>query len=144
MRLIDLNVFVYAIDESSTRHEAARDWTQDALSGPGTIGLAWNVLLGFLRLSTHAAVFKNPLTVIQAVDLVDSWLAQPCTTVVQPTARHASVLRELLVPLGTGGNLTSDAHLAALAIEHGAELCSTDADFSRFPGVRWTDPLRER
>jgi uncharacterized protein len=86
-------------------------------------------------------VFRSPLTPSQAQDLVDSWLAQPCATVVHPTGRHASVLRELLEPLGTAGNLTTDAHLAALAIEHGAELCSTDADFSRFAGLRWTNLL---
>ena len=76
-----------------------------------------------------------------ALDLVDGWLAQPCVTVVHPTSRHAPVLRQLLEPLGTAGNLTTDAHLAALAIEHGAELCSTDMDFSRFVGLRWTNPL---
>ncbi|CAN5324381.1 hypothetical protein BH20ACT8_BH20ACT8_10200 [soil metagenome] len=78
----------------------------------------------------------------EALDIVAGWLDQPAVTVVHPTQRHAAVLRELLTPLGTGGNLTSDAHLAALAIAHGAELCSTDADFSRFPGLIWVHPLR--
>ncbi len=73
--------------------------------------------------------------------MVDGWLAQPCTTIVHPTERHAALLRELLAPLGTAGNLTTDAHLVALSVEHGAELCSSDRDFSRFPMVRWSDPL---
>lgn len=141
MKLIDLNLLLYAVDETAPRHEPAREWIEETLSGPGTVALAWSVLLGFMRLTTRAAVFRRPLTPEQALDLVDGWLGQECTTVVHPTERHAAVLRELLEPLGTAGNLTSDAHLAALAIEHGAELCSTDADFSRFPGVRWTNPL---
>jgi toxin-antitoxin system PIN domain toxin len=112
------------------------------MSGAETVALAWTVLVGFVRLSTRAAVFEEPLAVGEALDLVDSWLNQPSTTVVHPTDRHAVILRTLLEPLGTAGNLTTDAHLAALSIEHGAELCSTDADFSRFPGVRWRDPFR--
>jgi hypothetical protein len=142
MRLLDLNILIYAIDESSPRHEAARGWLDDTLSGSGTVAFAWHVLVGFVRLSTRAAVFDRPLNVDEALDVVDGWLAQPCVTVVHPTDRHTVVLRELLTPLGTAGNLTSDAHLAALSVEHGAELCSTDVDFSRFSGVRWIDPLQ--
>lgn len=142
MRLVDLNLLIYAIDQSSPLHEEARPWVEAALSGPGTIALAWSVVIGFLRLSTRASVFADPLTVAEALDVIDGWLEQPAVTLVHPTDRHATVLRELLSPLGTAGNLTGDAHLAALAIEHGAELCSTDADFSRFPGVRWVNPLR--
>ena len=104
--------------------------------------MAWNVLIGFLRLSTRPVVFADPLTVEEALEVIEGWLVQPCVTVVHPTDRHVAVLREILTPLGTAGNLASDAHLAALAIEHGAELCSTDADFARFTGVRWIDPLR--
>jgi uncharacterized protein len=143
MRLLDLNILIYAIDESSSRHGAAKDWLEDTLSGPDTVAFAWHVLLGFVRLSTRAAVFERPLTAGESFDVVDGWLEQPCVTVVHPTDRHAGVLRGLLTPLGTAGNLTSDAHLAALSIEHGAELCSTDVDFSRFAGVRWTDPLQK-
>jgi len=142
VKLPDANVLLYAIDERSPRHAAARDWLNDALSGTETVGFAWIVLLAVVRLATRAVVFENPLEVGQALDLVDGWLAQPPATVVHPTDRHASVLRELLVPLGSAGNLTTDAHLAALAVEHGADLCSSDADFSRFSGVRWVDPLR--
>jgi uncharacterized protein len=141
MRLLDLNILIYAVDESSPRHEPARNWLDETLSGSSTVAFAWQVLIGFLRLSTRSAVFARPLTVDESFDVVDGWLAQPCVTVVHPTDRHSTVLRGLLTSLGSAGNLTSDAHLAALAIEHGAELCSTDVDFSRFSGVRWIDPL---
>jgi toxin-antitoxin system PIN domain toxin len=106
------------------------------------VGLAWVVLLAFVRLSTKPAVFERPLGLGDALDIVDGWLAQPCVTVVQPGRRHSALVRELLEPLGTAGNLVTDAHLAALAIENGAELYSCDADFSRFVGLHWVDPLR--
>lgn len=141
MKLPDVNVLLYAVDETSPRHDPAARWVEDALSGTETIAFAWSVLLAFLRLSTQPLVFERPLAVEQALDLIDSWIAQPCATIVEPTNRHTSLLRELLAPLGTAGNLTTDAHLAVLAIEHGAELCSSDPDFTRFPGLRWTDPL---
>jgi toxin-antitoxin system PIN domain toxin len=143
VKLLDVNLLLYAVDEASPRYEAAHAWVQETLSGAETVALSWTTLVGFVRLSTRANLFEHPLEVEEALDLVDGWLAQPCTTVVNPTERHAAVLRELLAPLGTAGNLTTDAHLAALAIEHGAQLCSCDADFSRFPGLRWTDPLRD-
>jgi hypothetical protein len=141
VKLPDVNLLLYAVDEGSVRHENARVWVEERLSGTETFALAWVVLLAFIRLTTSSRVFRSPLTLSGAFDLVDSWLAQPCATVVHPTSRHAPVLRQLLEPLGTAGNLTTDAHLAALAIEHGAQLCSTDLDFSRFAGLRWTNPL---
>lgn len=100
------------------------------------------MLLAFVRLTTRRQVVAEPFSVEEALDVVDGWLGRPNVVVVHPTDRHHMVLRELLTPLGAGGNLTSDGHLAALAIEHGAELCSSDADFSRFTGLRWVDPLR--
>lgn len=142
MKILDVNLLVYAIDTSSPRHELARPWLERTLSGRETVGLTWTVLLAFVRLSTRSAVFLSPLTADEALDIVDEWLALPPVVVVQPGRRHAAVLRELLAGVGTAGNLVPDAHLAALAIEHGAELCSSDADFSRFSGVRWVDPLR--
>jgi toxin-antitoxin system PIN domain toxin len=105
------------------------------------VALAWPTLLGFVRISTNPKIFEQAMTPEEALDLMASWLELPPVTVVHPTNRHAAVLREMLTPLGTAGNLTSDAHLAALAIEHGATLCSCDNDFSRFPGLRWEDPL---
>lgn len=92
--------------------------------------------------ATNAHVFTSPLTAEEALDRVEAWLAQPCAAVLQPTKRHAAVLRDLLAPLGTAGNLTSDAHLAALAVEHGAQVCSSDGDLARFPGVELVNPLR--
>ena len=141
MKLPDVNLLLYAVDASAPRHRAARRWLEEQLSGTETFAFAWAVLLAFVRLSTNPRVFEVPLEPQEAFDLVEGWLAQPCATIVHPTGRHAALLRELLGPLGTAGNLTVDAHLAALAIEHGAELCSSDRDFSRFPGLRWTDPL---
>ena len=141
MRLPDANLLLYAYDASSADHARARHWLEEQLSGVETFAFAWVVLLAFVRLVTSPRVFESPLRVNEALDAVDAWLAAPCATVVHPGPRHAVVLRQLLEPLGTGGNLTSDAHLAALALEHDAELCSADADFSRFPGIRWSNPL---
>lgn len=141
MKLVDANLLLYAVDASSPHHARARPWLEEQLSGAETIGLAWLVLLAFMRLTTNARVFSAPLTVDGALDLVDSWLEQPSATVVHPTDRHSRILRELLEPLGAAGNLTNDAHLAALSVEHGAELCSADSDFARFERVRWVNPL---
>jgi toxin-antitoxin system PIN domain toxin len=141
VKLPDANVLLYAVDESAHHHATARAWLEAALSGSETVAFSWSVLLAFVRLGTRPIVFEHPLTADEALDIVEGWLDQPAATVVNPTLRHIAVLRELLQPLGTAGNLTSDAHLAALAIEHGAELCSYDADFSRFAGLRWSNPL---
>jgi uncharacterized protein len=141
VKLPDVNLLLYAADETSVRHKPARQWLEATMSGTETVAFAWLVLLGFVRLSTNPTIFERPLEVEEALDLVDGWLAQPCVTSVHPTDRHVAVLRDLLRPLGAAGNLTSDAHLAALAIEHGATLYSCDNDFSRFSGLRWADPL---
>ncbi|MBA3809707.1 MAG: type II toxin-antitoxin system VapC family toxin [Solirubrobacterales bacterium] len=142
MKLPDVNLFLYAYDSRSPRHESAKAWVEQTLSGTETVGMSWSVLLAFLRLSTREVVLEDPLEVKDAIDLMESWLEQPCVTVINPTKRHLAVLRDLLEPLGTAGNLTTDAHLAALAIEHGATLYSSDRDFARFAGLRWVDPLR--
>jgi toxin-antitoxin system PIN domain toxin len=141
MILIDVNVLIYAVNSDAPLHRKAKDWLEATLSGPDTVGLSWTVLLAFLRLTTRAGVFQRPLSVKTAFDLVDAWLSQPSVVTVDPTSQHLRVVRDLLAPLGTGGNLTSDAHLAALAIEQGAELCSSDSDFDRFPRLRWRNPL---
>ena len=111
------------------------------LEGVEPVGFAWIVLVAFGRLSTRRQAFGNPLTPGEAFDIVEDWLARPNAVVLTPTARHVAVLRAFLEPLGTAGNLTNDAHLAALAIEYSAQLCSADSDFSRFPGLRWSNPL---
>lgn len=141
MRIPDLNLLIYATDETSSEHIAALRWWNAALSGSETVGLAWTVLLGFVRLTTNPRVVRTPLAPDTALDYVDRWLAHPATTVVDPTLRHARILRDLLGRSGTAGNLVADAHLAALAIEHGAQLCSADRDFGRFAGLDWVDPL---
>jgi uncharacterized protein len=141
VRLPDVNLLLYAVDEQSPRHAAARGWLEDRLSGTETVAFGWSTLNGFLRISTRAAVFQRPLSVAQAFDLVAGWLDRTSVIVVHPSDRHLQVMRELLEPLGTAANLVPDAHLAALAIEHGATLESCDHDFARFVGLRWADPL---
>lgn len=141
VKLLDLNLLVYAVDRDAPRHEAARRWLEQALSDDEPVGLAWVVVLGFLRLVTRAAVVRQPLDPAQAFDLVERWLDWPSVEVVRPGPQHWALLRSLLEPLGTAGNLTTDAHLAALALEHRATLCTADDDFRRFPGLRVLKPL---
>ena len=141
MIIVDVNLLIYAVNQDAPLHRKAKSWLEAAISGTETVGLPWTVLLAFLRLTTRAGIFQRPLSVETAFELVDSWLQQPIVAVVEPTARRLSTLRDLVLPLGTGGNLTSDAHLAALAIEHSAQLCSTDNDFARFGRLQWRNPL---
>src|SRR6185369_986311 len=141
MILIDANLLIYAINHDAPLNRKAKLWLESVLSGQESVGFSWTVLLAFLRLTTRPGLFRRPLPVDTAFELVASWLDQTSATIVHPGPRHLAVLRELLQPLGTGGNLTSDAHLAALAVEHGAELCSSDTDFGRFPGLNWSNPL---
>lgn len=144
MKVLDLNVLLYAVNRDSPRHEAARAWLESTLSGEETVALPWVVLLGFLRIATSAHVLPNPITIDQAVSVVDGWLAQAPVVALSPGDEHWAILSRLLSEAGSAGNLTTDAHLAALALEHGAELCSTDADFARFPQLRWVNPLARR
>ena len=142
MILVDANLLLYAEDASSPEHEKAKSWWDAQLSGISPICLCWPVLTAFVRIATNRRVFHRPLTVVQATERVQTWLDQPCTRLVHPTAGHWEVLRPLLEKGQAMGNLVSDAHLAALAIEHGCELCSTDSDFARFPLLKWRNPLR--
>lgn len=132
MKLPDSNVLLYAYTPEAAQHDQARAWLTTALSGTEPVGFAWAALLAFVRIGTLRSVFAEPLTPGEALDAVDAWLAQPCATIVHPTSRHPIVVRALLERAGVAGNLTSDAHLAALAIEHGATLATFDADFHRF------------
>lgn len=141
MKVPDANLLLYALDETSAHHPAARAWLDESLSGDEPVGFAWVVLLAFLRLSTRASVFASPLQPAEAFDVLDGWLRQPPAMILNPTDRHAAIVRGLIEPLGVAGNLINDAHLAALAIEHGAEVCSADTDFTRFRGLRWTNPV---
>jgi len=141
MIIPDINLLVYATDNVNLHRLAAERWIEKILSGPETVGFPWHSLTGFVRLSTNPRVFDVPLAVDTSLSIVDDWLAQPNVTVVHPTHRHAAVLRDLLSLIGVGGDLVPDAHLAALTIEHGATLHSSDSDFARFPALRWYNPL---
>lgn len=143
MRLVDANILLYAVDETSPFHGRLRPWLEDRLSEAEPVGFAWVALLAFIRISTRGNVMTRPLTPAEALGIVENWLAQPNVIVLHPTDRHAALLSGLLNESGAGGNLTTDAHLAALAIEYGADLCSLDGDFARFKGMRWINPLDE-
>jgi toxin-antitoxin system PIN domain toxin len=141
VKLVDLNLLLYAVNRDSANHARAKAWLEELLSGEETVALPWVVILGFLRISTNARVLPQPLSPEQAIAVVDSWLARPQVLPLDPADEHWRVLRGVLTETGTAGNLTTDAHLAALAIEHDAELCSSDGDFARFGQLRWTNPL---
>lgn len=141
MKLVDLNVLVYATDARTDRHEPASRWLHAAMAGTETIGLPVAVTVGFVRLTTNPRVMRSPLDTGAAIDIVQTWLGRTNVTVPHPTPRHYDVLRELLAATGRGGNLVNDAHLAALSIEHGAQLCTFDTDFARFPGLVTTTPV---
>ncbi|MXY25519.1 MAG: type II toxin-antitoxin system VapC family toxin [Acidobacteria bacterium] len=143
MTVVDLNVVLYAINTAAVRHAEARTWWESALNGDEPVGLTWSVVTGFLRLSTHPSVLPRPLTVEQACQRVNKWLGQPTVRLVRETDEHWRHLEQLLLETGTGGNLTSDAHLAALAVSHGATLVSFDHDFARFANLRWVNPGRQ-
>ena len=140
MKLVDANVLIYAVNDADARHEQSRAWLDTALVGTETVGFTWIAVLAFLRLTTRTGLFPNPLTVAEADDRVRSWLAAPAAVTVEPTARHFEVLAGLLAESGTGGNLVSDAHLAALAAEHDATIVTFDRDFARFDGVASQPP----
>jgi hypothetical protein len=137
----DLNLLVYAHNAADERHAAARVWWEGCLNGAEPVGLAWATMLGFVRLTTHRQVLVSPLPVATATGVVEGWLDQPIVRVLVPGRDHARQCFGYLKKLGVAGNLTTDAHLAALALEYQAELHSTDADFARFPGLRWRNPL---
>lgn len=135
MRIPDTNVLLFATDSTSERHRAARSWLEQALSGSERVGFPLGALLGFVRIATRSQVMADPLSAAQAFDQVEEWLEQPPAIVVEPGADHLAVCRDLLESAGTAGNLTSDAHLAAIAIERGATFATFDGDFHRFAGL---------
>ena len=141
MIIPDVNLLVYAHNRASAGHERARTWWEDLVDREQPIGLPWAVMLGFVRLITHPSVLVAPLAPLDALARVRGWLEQPSVRIVEPGPRHLDLLAELFRSTGVGGNLTTDTHLAALAMEHQAELHSNDADFARFPGLRWCNPI---
>lgn len=143
MILVDANVLLYAYDAGSVHHDSCRKWVETALSGPEPLRFAWVTLLAFLRLTTHPQVFERPLAMAEAAGQVAGWLDRPCAAILQPSGRHWPIFERLLEEGQVRGPLVMDAHLAALAIEHGAELCTLDRDFRRFDGLRLLDPTAE-
>ena len=141
MILVDANILLYAEDSLHPRHQQAREWWDGQLSRTATVCLCWTVLSAFIRIGTNPRVFEGPLSLKQALARVQSWLDQPCTRIVRPTERHWTVFQQMLTDGQAVANLVTDAHLAALAIEHGCELASTDVDFARFPKLKWRNPL---
>lgn len=142
MILPDVNVLIHAHNSDSSVHTKARLWWDACLAGTEGIGLAWATMLGFVRLTTNRKVLMRPLTTADVMDRLETWLALPHVHIAQPSDRHFARLRAELERLGTAGNLTTDAHLAILAVERGYVLYSTDADFARFSGLRWVNPCR--
>lgn len=148
MKTPDVNLLLYAINADSPQQPAAADWLQSAFAEPAGIGFAWVAVLGFIRLATKPGIFAHPLALEDALELVDDWLAHPHARILNPTDRHGALLARLLIGAGSGGNLATDAHLAAIAIEHGAVLGTFDADFELFAGLRCehlaADAIHER
>lgn len=139
--LVDANVLLYAVDDTSPFNRSAVTWLEDVLNGPRRVGIAWPTLTAFLRITTHPRALAQPLTPVSAWTHVEDWLACENLWVPGPTERHADVLRSLITTYDLRGNLIADADLAALAIEHGLAICSADTDFARFREVRWVNPV---
>jgi toxin-antitoxin system PIN domain toxin len=138
----DVNLLVYAYNKDAPHHRAARQWWEDTLSGTESIGLAWVTCLGYLRLTTNRRVLLHPWNAGEVIDHIRAWLARPHVQLLQPGPRHLDILAEFATAGALASELTTDAHLAALAIEYQGTVCSNDSDFTRFPGLRHQNPLR--
>ena len=143
MILVDANLLLHAYNPRSREHDTARSWLESTLAGPSPVGLAWLTVWAFLRITTHPRVFERPFAVADAHEIVGSWLVQPCISVLDPGERHFEILHDLAIRGQALGPLLMDAVIAAIAIEHGATLQTTDRDFARFPGLRWRNPLQQ-
>ncbi len=137
----DLNLLVYAYNRGASKHVPARRWWEGLVNGTERVGIPWAVTMGFVRLLTHRAVLERPATPEQALDFVEQWFRYPHVAPLNPGAEHLLHFRRSLAAAGVGANLVTDAHVASLAMEHQAEVHSNDADFGRFPGLRWRNPL---
>lgn len=140
--LVDANLLLYAVDKTSPFHHPARTWLEDSFNGERLVALPWASLTAFLRIATHPRAFRNPLSPEGAWSFVEAWIGHPLCWVPPPGPRHAEILGTLVRKHHLRGNLVSDAHLAALAVEHGLPVVSADADFARFDEIEWVDPLR--
>jgi toxin-antitoxin system PIN domain toxin len=141
MILIDANLLLYAYDPNSRHHMAAKSWLEATLSGSQLVRFSWMTLWAFLRITTNARVYERPLSIVEAEDALASWLAQPIVGILDPGERHWDILRRLTTGGQATGSLVMDAALAAVAIEHGATLYTTDRDFARFDELRWINPI---
>jgi toxin-antitoxin system PIN domain toxin len=139
--LVDANLLLYAEDSLSEHHEAARDWWDAQLSESSPVCLCWHVLIAFIRIGTNARLHQRPLTLKEGCERIQSWFAQPCVRLIQPTESHWEIFQNMLKEGKATGNLVSDAHLAALAVEHNCVLQSTDTDFARFPSLKLANPI---
>ena len=141
MILVDANLLIYAVNQDLPQHKLARAWWEQMLSGTARIGIPWVSIMAFLRICTNPRIFSSPLSPEAAIAYIDEWLGQPPVLVVAPGAGHWAILRNLLQQTGMAANLTTDAHIAALALEQGYSVYSADNDFRRFPGLRHINPL---
>ncbi|MFO1022719.1 MAG: type II toxin-antitoxin system VapC family toxin [Planctomycetales bacterium] len=144
MIIPDVNLLLNAYNRDFPDHSSAKTWWEEVTNDREPIGLAWVTILGFVRIMTNPRIMQRPMTAGDALEAVESWLNLPSTDLIEPGPRHAEILFRLIRVVGVAGNLTTDAHLAALAIEHQARIVSTDNDFARFPGLRWFNPLSGR
>ncbi|MGO9209531.1 MAG: type II toxin-antitoxin system VapC family toxin [Terriglobales bacterium] len=142
MILVDANLLIYAHHQASEFHPRARAWFEAALQGSDDVGIAWMTILAFLRITTNRHIFARGFAMAEAEKIVAEWMGHPAVRIVPAGDRHWEILSRMLLAGQAGSELVSDAHLAALAIEHGAVVCTTDRDFARFPGLRWQNPLQ--
>jgi len=141
MKIPDVNILLSIVDENSVNHQKVLPWWRSVMADDEPVGFAWVVILGFIRISTSTPAFLSPLSPDVALTIVEQWLSAPNAVIIHPTERHGEILRGLIETVGTAGNLTTDAHIAALAIEYGGDVYSADNDFRRFRGLRWMNPL---
>jgi len=139
--LVDANLLLYAEDSLSEHHQSAAEWWDRRLSSAEPVCICWPVLNAFIRIGTNHRLQQRPLSLREVCERVQSWFEQPCVRLIQPTEHHWSIFQRMLKEANATGNLVSDAHLAALAIEHNCVLHSTDADLARFPNLKWKNPL---
>jgi toxin-antitoxin system PIN domain toxin len=137
----DINLLLYATFSTYKQHPKANQWWNSILSGSQNVSLSHVVVLGFIRIATHPKVFSSPLTLNQAIDVVDGWLKQPNVELIAPSPHHWENLKKMLIAGDSGGNLVTDAHIAALAADYGLIIYSNDTDFARFSGIKWVNPL---